>query len=65
MPLRQQHLPCAAELDDRGVCPACAAAVSPAEIEVRPGPGLSLEAEPTDPVGIALRAPHRMMTPLP
>jgi DNA-binding HxlR family transcriptional regulator len=59
------HVTCGAELDERGACPGCAAAVPPAEIEVRPGPGLAAEPVPADPVGVALRAPHRLLTPLP
>jgi len=58
-----RHVPCEADLDSLGRCPACGTAPSPAELETRPGPG----ADPTlrdDPVSQALYQPHRMLTPV-
>ena len=56
------HSACGRRLDRTGSCPACDRAVPPTEIEIRPGPG----ADPTrtDPVSVALRTPHRLLTPL-
>jgi DNA-binding HxlR family transcriptional regulator len=56
------HAPCAAELVPTGQCPSCGALPPPEEIDLRPGPGMSLER--TDAVSIALREPHRLLTPL-
>ncbi|MGN9785500.1 winged helix-turn-helix transcriptional regulator [Nonomuraea sp. ZG12] len=56
------HLACGSRLDSAR-CPACQVWVPLDEVEVRPGPGL--EADRDDPVSVALRAPHRMLEPLP
>jgi DNA-binding HxlR family transcriptional regulator len=56
------HVSCGRRLDRGGRCPDCDRAVSASEVEVRPGPG----ADPSrsDPVSVALRTPHRLLTPL-
>lgn len=56
------HAPCATDLEPSGRCPACGEVPPPAELEIRPGPGL--DRTRTDPVSVALRAPHRLLTPL-
>ncbi len=57
------HTACATEIDDDGACPACGARPGPADLEIRPGPALAEHR--ADPVSRALRAPHRLLTPLP
>jgi DNA-binding HxlR family transcriptional regulator len=57
------HAECDAEIDAMGVCPRCATRPGPADLEVRPGP--ALVDRRADPVSVALRRPHRMLTPLP
>lgn len=50
------------DLDRRGRCPACGALPDPGELEMRPaGDGHRRD----DPVSVALRRPHRLLTPLP
>ncbi|HEY3506551.1 MAG TPA: helix-turn-helix domain-containing protein [Actinocatenispora sp.] len=56
------HAGCGHRLDALGCCPRCAASVPAADVEIRPGPGLSVVA--TDPVSLALRTPHRLLEPL-
>ena len=56
------HVDCG-PLSSDGRCEACGRSPEPADLEVRPGPG----ADPTlrdDPVSVALREPHRLLTPL-
>jgi DNA-binding HxlR family transcriptional regulator len=57
------HLACGSRLDTAAFCPACQVRVQLDETEVRPGPGL--DGNRDDPVSLALRAPHRMLDPLP
>jgi DNA-binding HxlR family transcriptional regulator len=56
------HAPCAADLASTGGCPACGGFPPATEIDVRPGPGVTHER--TDAVSVALREPHRLLTPL-
>ncbi|HEV7649908.1 MAG TPA: helix-turn-helix domain-containing protein [Actinophytocola sp.] len=56
------HAPCKADLVPSGQCPSCGELPPPEEIDIRPGPGLGRER--TDQVSIALREPHRLLTPL-
>jgi DNA-binding HxlR family transcriptional regulator len=56
------HARCAADLTPSGQCPACGGLPPADEIDIRPGPGMSRER--TDAVSIALREPHRLLTPL-
>jgi DNA-binding HxlR family transcriptional regulator len=56
------HAACGTRLGPGGGCPACGTTPEPAELEIRPGPGADLRR--TDPVSVALRRPHRMLTPL-
>ena len=53
----------APEIDAAGVCAGCRARPDPSELEIRPGPALVDRRD--DPVTLALRVPHRMLTPLP
>lgn len=58
------HVTCNSDVTPMGECPSCHTLVGPADLTVRPGPG----ADPTvrdDAVSVALRAPHRLLTPLP
>jgi DNA-binding HxlR family transcriptional regulator len=57
------HAACGTELDAAGDCPACAVTPPPDEVETRPGPGRDRPLR-EDPVSVALRAPHRLLTPL-
>lgn len=52
---------CRLELDDASDCPACGP-LAVEDIEITPGPGVDLTR--TDPVSVALREPHRLLTPL-
>src|ERR1700754_187431 len=56
--------PADAQIEPDGRCPACGVRPGPGELEMRPGPGY----DPTvgdDEVTRALRAPHRLLAPLP
>jgi len=58
-----RHVGCG-DLDHERRCARCGTIPGPADIEFRPGPG----ADPTvrhDPVSVALREPHRLLTRLP
>lgn len=58
-----RHVGCG-DLDTDRRCTRCGTTPHPTDIEVRPGPG----ADPTlrdDPVSVGLRAPHRLLTPIP
>jgi DNA-binding HxlR family transcriptional regulator len=58
-----RHVSCGTDLDAEGRCPNCGHCPGPAEVETRQGPGaLNLR---EDPVSVALREPHRLLTPLP
>ena len=56
------HAACGTRLDQVGGCPKCGTAVAAKDVETRPGPG----ADPSlaDPVSVALRGRHRLLTPL-
>ncbi|MFE6098434.1 winged helix-turn-helix transcriptional regulator [Streptomyces laurentii] len=56
------HTDCGTELGPYGECPACRAVVPPADVEMRPGPGL--DPDPADPVSRALLRPRRLLVPL-
>lgn len=56
------HAPCDEDLTADGVCPACGAVPPPDQIDVRPGPGA--RSDRTDAASVALRARHRLLTPL-
>lgn len=53
--------PCRKELDDASACPVCGP-IPVEDIEITPGPGVNLTR--TDPVSVALRGPHRLLSPL-
>ena len=57
-----KHLLCGGQLDGTAACPACGTVPPPAEIEV----SLSRDAarRRDDPVSVALRKPHRLLSPL-
>jgi DNA-binding HxlR family transcriptional regulator len=57
------HAGCAGELDATGACPGCGARPAPDQVETRPGPASTPRRD--DPVSRALRAPHRLLTPVP
>jgi DNA-binding HxlR family transcriptional regulator len=57
------HATCGTDLVPDGACPACDTAPPPADIETRPGPGTPSVVR-ADPISIALRRPHRLLTPL-
>ncbi|WP_214412443.1 winged helix-turn-helix transcriptional regulator [Sphaerisporangium fuscum] len=57
------HAACDAPLDRFSACTACGRHPAPQEVEVRPGSALTFERD--DPVSLAMRAPHRLLTPLP
>ena len=57
------HAACGTELDDAGACPACGVTPAPDEVETRPGAGRDRPMR-EDAVSVALREPHRLLTPL-
>ena len=57
------HADCGTELGSAGDCAACGVTPDPSQVETRPGPGLD-PARRDDPVSVALRQPHRLLTPL-
>ena len=57
-----RHLDCG-DLDRDGRCTTCGAMPTPADLEVRPGPGADLTVR-DDPISQALRHPHRLLEPL-
>jgi DNA-binding HxlR family transcriptional regulator len=58
-----RHWGCDAELDDHGRCPECGATPGPADVVTHPGPARA--GDRTDPVSVALRSPHRLLTSVP
>ncbi len=46
-----------------GRCSECGSVPLPGDLEIRPGPGADLTLR-DDPVSVALREPHRLLTPL-
>lgn len=58
---RFQHEACGTDLDDAGHCPACDLTPEPGAVVTRPGGPPSDRA---DRVAVALREPHRLLTPL-
>jgi DNA-binding HxlR family transcriptional regulator len=57
------HAACGSELTAAGDCSACEVTPEAAEVETRPGPGRD-PARRHDRVSLALREPHRLLTPL-
>ena len=57
-----EHADCGTALDDRGACPRCGTIPGPEDVVSvrRRGRG----AKRSDPVALALRAPHRLLTPI-
>ena len=58
-----RHVGCG-DLTSDGRCSVCGATPPPGDLEIRPGPGADLTLR-DDPVSVALREPHRLLTPLP
>lgn len=58
-----RHVGCDARVDHIGVCPACGRYAPPEELVAHPGPGAGTPHR-DDPVSVALRGPHRLLTPL-
>ena len=59
-----RHVGCAPDLDARGWCGGCRTVPTVDELETRLGPGIVPARRRTDPVSVALRSPHRLLTPL-
>ena len=57
------HAECGTEVGPTGVCPHCEREPAAAELEMRLGPGATAPIR-DDAVTLALREPHRLMTPL-
>jgi len=57
------HAACGTELDAAGDCRACDVTPAPEDVETRPGPGRDRPLR-EDRVSLALREPHRLLTPL-
>jgi DNA-binding HxlR family transcriptional regulator len=57
-----RHVDCG-DLSDDGRCTTCGLTPTPGDIESRPGPGADQTLR-DDPVAVALRQPHRLLTPL-
>src|SRR5580658_7963212 len=60
--MRFRHAGCQTELDGRGSCPACRLTPAPAEIIADPVAGS--QGRRQDPVALALRETHPLLTPL-
>jgi DNA-binding HxlR family transcriptional regulator len=58
-----RHVGCGGSVDPLGLCADCAARVRPGDTEVLPGPGV-VTVPRDDAVTCAMRAPHRLLTPL-
>ena len=58
------HAECGSRLHPDGVCSGCGATPPPTQLEIHPGPGADFTVR-DDPVSVALRVPHRLLTPLP
>ena len=56
------HATCESVLDDAGHCPRCGVTPGPAEIVIRMREGRT--SRRSDPVAVALQAPHRLLEPL-
>lgn len=56
------HAACGTRLDAIGACLACCHSVAPEDVVMSPGPGAADVRQ--DPVSVALREPHRLLTPL-
>lgn len=56
------HAACGTTLEPTGLCPACGTVPAPADIDMTPGPGMRPVRD--DPVSMALRSRHRLLTPL-
>jgi DNA-binding HxlR family transcriptional regulator len=56
------HTSCGKDLAKSGMCPECGTLPPPEELDIRPGPGARHDRE--DAVSVALRSPHRLLTPL-
>jgi len=56
------HAACGVDLAVTGQCPDCGAIPAAGDVEIRPGPGVRHDRD--DPVSVALREPHRLLTPL-
>jgi DNA-binding HxlR family transcriptional regulator len=57
------HATCGTDLGQDGACPACGTAPPPVDIETRPGTGTPAVVR-VDPISVALRRPHRLLTPV-
>jgi len=57
------HLECGTQIGPTGVCPRCEREPAASELEMRVGPGATAPIR-DDTVTLALREPHRLMTPL-
>jgi DNA-binding HxlR family transcriptional regulator len=59
------HTGCGGTIAPDGRCESCGARPEPGDLTVHPRPTqLPLTATKTDPVSVALRAPHRLLTPI-
>ena len=57
------HATCETDLDGSGMCPKCAVAPPPADISMRPGPGVTPEPRPNA-ISAGLREPRLLLEPL-
>jgi DNA-binding HxlR family transcriptional regulator len=57
------HVACGTQIGPTGLCPRCEREPTAAELEMRLGPGATAPIR-DDAVTLALREPHRLMTPL-
>jgi DNA-binding HxlR family transcriptional regulator len=57
------HAACGNPVDRRGWCGQCGVLPEPAELEMRPGPGLA-GSKRTDAISVALKEPHRLLEPV-
>jgi DNA-binding HxlR family transcriptional regulator len=55
------HAHCDTRVEPTGFCPTCGVVPGPAELDLDPGPGMRPVRD--DPVSVALRTRHRLLTP--
>lgn len=58
------HAACGTDIDESGLCPHCGIVPTVRDLDARPRPGFNPRRR-DDPVAVALRQRHRMLTPLP
>lgn len=56
------HASCGTDLETSGLCTTCGSHPGPTELDMRPGPGSTMQR--ADAISVALRSPHRLLEPI-